>query len=111
MNAPGRESPASLRPEERFLDPANLEAERHQYSQLLVQLLEAGDWTELTRVAGELSPGDLSEVLRPLKVEDTARILRLLPADAVADVLTIQGFYREPAPGWIVKVQFPGIFQ
>jgi len=77
----------SAGPEERFLDPANLEAARHEYSLLFERLLEEGDTAELARVAAELSPGDLSEVLRPLSVEDTAGVLRLMEPALVGDVL------------------------
>jgi len=87
VNDPRLNDPATPRPEERFLDPANLEAQRHQFSDQLQRLLDAGDDVEASRIAAELSPGDLSEVLRPLSVSDTARVLKLLSADKVADVL------------------------
>jgi magnesium transporter len=77
----------ALRQEERFLDPSNLEEARRQYVERFEALLASGEEEELSKVAGELSPGDLSEVLRPLSVDDTARVLRLLPPDTVADVL------------------------
>ena len=75
------------RPDERVLDPANLDAERQALGQRLVGLLEGGLEDEVRALAAELSPGDLSEILRPLAVADTARILRLLPPDPVSEVL------------------------
>ncbi|PIE76703.1 magnesium transporter, partial [bacterium DOLJORAL78_65_58] len=73
--------------EERMLDPSNLEAEHHALEKRFEALLQHGDDEEIARLAAELSPGDLSEVLRPLSFEDTARILRLLPSDPLAEVL------------------------
>ena len=70
-----------------MLDPANLDAERQALGQRLVGLLEGGLEDEVRALAAELSPGDLSEILRPLAVADTARILRLLPPDPVSEVL------------------------
>jgi magnesium transporter len=87
VNEPGRPLPGSAQPEERFLDPANFEAARHEYVELLQKLLDTDDESGLARAARELSPGDLSEVLRPLGVEDTARVLKLMPPDTVAEVL------------------------
>lgn len=80
------ESPEE-RAEERMLDPGNLEAERRAVGERFVALLEAGRDEELRALAAGLAPGDLAEVLRPLDVADTARILRLLPPDPVAEVL------------------------
>lgn len=73
--------------EDRMLDPSNLEAEHHAIEKKFQELLEANDEEEIARLALELSPGDLSEVLRPLSFEDTALILRLLPPDPLAEVL------------------------
>lgn len=87
MNDPRPPDTDPLRHDERFLDPANLEAERHEYTELLQALVAKKDEAEVTRVAAELSPGDLSEVLRPLSVEDTAQVLKLLPLEKLADVL------------------------
>ncbi|MBK8165901.1 MAG: magnesium transporter [bacterium] len=75
------------RPDERVLDPANLDAERRALGQRFVALLEGARDDEVRALADELSPGDLAEILRPLDVADTARILRLLPPDPVAEVL------------------------
>lgn len=75
------------RADERMLDPGNLDAERRAVGDRFVTLLEAGREDELRSLAAELAPGDLAEVLRPLDVADTARILRLLPPDPVAEVL------------------------
>jgi len=74
--------------EERMLDPSNLEAEHHAIEKRFENLLHSGDEQEISRLALELSPGDLSEILRPLSVEDTATILRLLPPDLMAEVLS-----------------------
>lgn len=82
--AAGREDE---RPDERVLDPANLDAERQVLGQRFVTLLEGGLEEDVRTLAAELSPGDLSEILRPLDVADTARILRLLPPDPVSEVL------------------------
>lgn len=73
--------------EERMLDPSNLEAEHHALEKRFVALLDEGSDDEIAGLALELSPGDLSEVLRPLSFEHTARILRLLPPDPLAEVL------------------------
>ena len=86
MNEPSRDH-AAARPEERFLDPSNIEAARHEYTLLIEKLLVEGRTAELAHAAVELSPGDLSEVLRPLSVEDTASVLRLLPPALLGDVL------------------------
>ncbi|MFH1844684.1 MAG: magnesium transporter [bacterium] len=87
MEERSQDNPLNVGAEERFLDPANLDAARHEYSRLFERLLAAGDTAELSRVAAELSPGDLSEVLRPLSVEDTTGVLRLLGPALVGDVL------------------------
>ncbi len=76
------------RPDERVLDPSNLEAEHHALEVRFAELLEAGDDEGVRTLALELSPGDLSEALRPLSVEETARVLRVLPADPLAEVLS-----------------------
>jgi len=76
------------RTDERVLDPTNLEAEHHALELLFRELLEGEDDEAMRDLALDLSPGDLSEVLRPLSVEDTTRILRLLPADPLAEVLS-----------------------
>jgi len=72
---------------ERILDPSNLEAARHEVGQRFAQLLEAGDDESMHELALSLSPGDLSEILRPFSAEDTVRVLRLLPPEPLADVL------------------------
>ena len=77
-----------IREQDLVLDPSNLEAERHQVAQRLSELLDSGDDDQLARTAGELSPGDLSEILRPFSVADTVRVLRQLDADLLADVLS-----------------------
>ncbi|MFN2371541.1 MAG: magnesium transporter [Candidatus Krumholzibacteriia bacterium] len=76
-----------LRPEERVLDPANLDAARHQVRQLLLSLLEQQDTDGVRALALSLSPGDLAEVVRPLDMDDTAAVLRNLPPDPLAYVL------------------------
>lgn len=88
MNEPGGEIRDGERTDERVLDPSNLEAEHHALEKRFTALLGAGDDDAMRTLALELAPGDLSEVLRPLSVEDTARILRLLPADPLAEVLS-----------------------
>jgi magnesium transporter len=75
------------RAEERILNPANLDAEHHALERQFLELLAAGEEDQVRALAQELSPGDLSEVLRPLSVPDTAMILRLLPPDPLAEVL------------------------
>lgn len=76
------------RPEERVLDPSNLDAERHSLVLRFEELLESDNEAGAAELAAELSPGDLSEVLRPLSVDATTRILRLLPPDPLAEVLS-----------------------
>jgi magnesium transporter len=73
--------------EERVLDAENLEAEHHALELKFGELLATEEDEPLRDLALELAPGDLSEVLRPLSVEDTARILRTLPPDPLAEVL------------------------
>ena len=73
--------------EERVLDPSNLDAEHHALEREFQELVEKGNDGNIRNLAMELSPGDLSEVLRPMSVPDTARILRLLPPDPLAEVL------------------------
>ena len=75
-------------PEERVLDPSNLEVERHTLMLRFETLLATDDEAAVQELAEELSPGDLSEILRPLSVDDTTRILRLLPPDPLAEVLS-----------------------
>jgi magnesium transporter len=82
------DSPDLDRADELVLDPTNLEAERHALELKFEQLLEQDDTESLRELALGLSPGDLSEVLRPMSVEDTARILRMLPPDPLAEVLS-----------------------
>ncbi len=84
---PGPQARPDERPDERVLDPTNLEAERHEIRELLADLLEAGDTDAVRAEAMSLSPGDLAEVVRPLDVDDTAAVLRTLPPDPLADVL------------------------
>jgi magnesium transporter len=74
--------------DDRVLDPSNLEAEHHALELRFRELLEGENDPAMRALALELSPGDLSEVLRPLSVEDTTRILRLLPPDPLAEVLS-----------------------
>jgi len=73
--------------DEKVLDPSNLDAERHAYLKEFEKSLETDNQSALKRLALELSPGDLSETLRPLSVEDTAKILCVLPPDPLAEVL------------------------
>ena len=82
------DSPDLDRADELVLDPTNLDAERHALELKFEQLLEQDDTEPLRELAQGLSPGDLSEVLRPMSVEDTARILRMLPPDPLAEVLS-----------------------
>lgn len=79
--------PTLDRHEDRTLDPSNLDAEHHALERQFQDLLEEGNDKKILALATELSPGDLSEVLRPLSVPDTALILRLLPPDPLAEVL------------------------
>jgi magnesium transporter len=73
--------------EDRHLDAANLEAQWHEYSRLFDSLIERGEEDELARLAAELSTGDLSEIVRPLSVDDTAKVLLMLPPEEAADLL------------------------
>ncbi len=82
-----KENPELERTEERILDPSNLDAEHHALELRFEELLEQDDDSRIKDLALDLSPGDLSEILRPLGVGDTARILRLLPPDPLAEVL------------------------
>ena len=82
-----RNGELSAHHEELVLDPSNLDAERHEYYQRFERYLADEDEVALKRLAEELSPGDLSEIIRPFDVEETARILRQLPADPLAEVL------------------------
>ena len=58
-----------------------------RYHALFEALLAEGREVELAARAVEFSPGDLSEIVRPLSVEDTARLITLLPPDMAADLL------------------------
>jgi magnesium transporter len=82
-----RDGELSAHHEELVLDPSNLEAERHAYYQRFERYLADRDDVALKRLAEELSPGDLSEIIRPFDVEETALILRRLSADPLAEVL------------------------
>ncbi len=74
--------------DERVLDPGNLDAEHHALELKFREYLESGCDEDVRELALELSPGDLSEILRPLSVEETTRILKLLPPDELAEVLS-----------------------
>ena len=69
------------RQDERVLDPGNLDAEHHAIETAFRHHLSAGEEDDIRELALALSPVDLSEILRPLSVDDTAMILRLLPPD------------------------------
>ena len=73
--------------EEHTFDPANLEQEWHVWSERFAELLDRGAESELADLAAEMAPGDLSEIVRPLSVDDTARVIQLLPQDLASDVL------------------------
>ncbi len=79
--------PAEETIEELAFDPANLEQEWHDWSERFEDLLEAGAESELADLAAEMAPGDLSEIVRPLDFDDTARVIQLLPRDLASDVL------------------------
>jgi len=70
-----------------FLDPAKLNEQWHEYGVRFKSLLADNREEELKAIAAELSPGDLSEIVRPLSIEDTARMIMLLPINIAADVL------------------------
>jgi magnesium transporter len=72
---------------ERVLDPSNLDAERYQLAQRLAELIDGRDDAGLAALAGELSAGDLSEILRPFSVADTVHVLRQLRPAFLAEVL------------------------
>lgn len=72
---------------ERILDPSNLDAERYQYAARFTELIAAGDDAGIAALASELTPGDLSEILRPFSAEDTVLVLRQLAPEPLADVL------------------------
>ncbi len=78
---------ADDRPDERILDPSNLDLARHEVRKNMLTLLEAGDEAAVRELALSLSCGDLAEVVRPLDFDDTAAVLRTLPPDPLADVL------------------------
>ncbi len=82
------DSPDLEKHEEVVIDPTNLEAERHAQLLKFRELLAVDDDASLLDLALGLNPGDLSEILRPMSVEDTAHILRLLPPDPLAEVLS-----------------------
>ena len=73
--------------EERILDPSNLDAERYRYAERFTALIEADNAVGIATLALELSPGDLSEILRPFSVPDTVQVLRQLSPEPLADVL------------------------
>ncbi len=81
------EQAAAAAEQEHYFDPSHLEEEWEAYTEHFYQLLRQGKDAEVARIAEELTPGDLSEIIRPLSVEDTARIIQLLPTDVAADVL------------------------
>jgi len=83
----GPETPAAADEEHRF-DPSHLEREWFAYTERFLDLLRQGRDEEVGRLAAELTPGDLSEIIRPLSVEETARVIQQLPTDLAADVLT-----------------------
>lgn len=87
MNDRRADDDARTREPERLLDPSNLDSERYQYVLRFEELLEAGDDAGLATLAEQLSPGDLSEVLRPFSVEDTVRVLGQLAPVPLAEVL------------------------
>lgn len=70
-----------------FLDPADMGRQWHEHSVQFEEMLSVGRDEELALLAAELTPGDLSEIVRPLSVDDTARVIRLLPLDLASDVL------------------------
>lgn len=70
-----------------FLDPANLSEQWHGYSVRFEELLREDRIDELAATAVELAPGDLSEIVRPLSVDDTARVIQLLPLELASEVL------------------------
>lgn len=69
--APTTEERPEEKQDDRVLDPGNLDAEHHALEKQFAALLAAGDNDGVRNLACGLSPGDLSEVLRPLNVEDT----------------------------------------
>lgn len=75
------------RAEEVSADAVTLERQWRDYAEAFERLLQAGDDEELRRIAVTLSPGDLSESVRSLSVDDTAQVIQLLPPDLAADVL------------------------
>jgi magnesium transporter len=78
---------AEDRPDERILDPSNLDLARHEVRKNMLALLDSGDEAAVRELALSLSCGDLAEVVRPLDFDDTAAVLRTLPPDPLADVL------------------------
>ncbi len=82
-----RDDTPETRDQEVVLDPSNLESERFQYAQRLSDLIDAQDEPAIGQLAAELSPGDLSEILRQFSVPDTVLVLRQLAAEPLADVL------------------------
>jgi len=87
VNDPRGGEPLEPREQERVLDPANLEAERYQYAQRFRDLIAAGDGAAIADLAGELSAGDLSEILRSFDVDDTVGVLRQLKPEFLGEVL------------------------
>lgn len=78
---------SEARDPERILDPSNLDAERYQFATRFAELIDAADDEGIAALAAQLSPGDLSEILRPFAAEDTVRVLRQLSPEPLADVL------------------------
>jgi len=82
-----QDQPFETREPDRILDPSNLEAERYQVAQRLNEAIASGDDATVGQLAGELSAGDLSEILRPFPVADTIHVLRQLQPAFLAEVL------------------------
>ncbi|MBT4292021.1 hypothetical protein HOD41_04965, partial [bacterium] len=74
-------------PEESFLDPATMDIQWHEYSEKFEDLLNDELDSELIELATDISPGDLSEIVRPLSVDDTVKLISLLPRELASDVL------------------------
>ncbi len=78
---------AEVREPERTLDPSNLDAERFHYAQRFLELIATADQAAIAQLAAELSPGDLSEILRPFSADETVQVLQQLPPEPLAEVL------------------------
>lgn len=87
MTEHGSDTPLDERAAGRVLDPSNLDAERYQLAQHLAELIDSERNDELASVAGGLSAGDLSEILRPFSIADTVYVLRQLEPAFLAEVL------------------------